>query len=83
MGGSGLENPFGAVTVGRLWPTWGRSQQVGADREPGGQFNLDHIESEVAQKSRAECRPRKVVVFDDWRTWERFRRMGEVGRGIM
>ena len=50
MGGSGLENSFGAVTVGRLWPDWGRSQQVGADREPGGQFSLDHIESEVAQR---------------------------------
>ena len=56
---------------------------MGADRAPGGQFSLDHIESEVAQKSRAECGPRKVIVFGDWRTWEHFRRMGEVGRGIM
>lgn len=83
--GRGLNNSIGAVTTGSFgpnWEDWGSSQQVGVDRERGGQFSFDRSESEVPQKSQAGCRPRKAIRFDDWRTWEHFRRMGKVGRGI-
>lgn len=50
----------------RLWPTFGKESAGGMTGEPGGWFNL--IISSLRWLRRvAECRPRKVVVFDDWR----------------
>lgn len=69
VGGVGLDNSIGTVMTRGLgltggWGGW-KQAQVGVDRERNKKFSFDDTASELPQKSREGCRPRKAIRFGD------------------